>query len=71
MQKAKRNNQLAEAEAIFNELPPPQQRLLECTREKDASSWVSTLPIDEHGLLLNKGDFKDALCFRYGWQIHN
>ena len=31
VQKAKCNKQLAEAEAIFNKLPTPQQRLLECT----------------------------------------
>ena len=68
---AKRDNQLAEADAIFNELPPPQQRLLACTREKGASSWLSALPIDEHGFFLHKGDFRDALCLRYGWQISN
>ena len=45
----KRDNQRAEAEAIFNELPPPQQRVLECTREKGASAWLSALPVDEHG----------------------
>ena len=68
---AKRDNQLAEAEAIFNELPPPQQHLLACTKEKGASSWVSALPIDEHRFYLHKGDFRDALCLRYGWQISN
>ena len=68
---AKRDNQRAEAEAIFNELPPPQQRVLECTREKGASAWVSALPVDEHRFYLHKGDFRDALCLRYGWQITN
>ena len=67
----KRDNQLAEADAIFNELPPPQQRLLACTREKGASSWLSALPIGEHRFFLHKGDFRDALCLRYGWQISN
>ena len=41
VQSAKRDVHLAEAEALFNQLPPAQQRLLECTREKGASSWVT------------------------------
>ena len=61
----------AEAEALFNQLPPAQQRLLECTREKGASSWVTTLPIDEQGFLLHKRAFRDALCLRYGWKLQN
>ena len=32
--------------------------------EKGASSWLSTLPIDEHGFALHKGAFRDALCLR-------
>ena len=71
VQKARHDNQHDEAEAIFNNLPPPQQRLMECAREKGASSWVSTLPIEEHGFLLHKGAFRDALCLRYGWKIQN
>ena len=71
VQSTKRDIHLAEAEALVNQLPPAQQRLLECTREKGASSWVTTLPIDEHGFLLHKGAFRDALCLRYGWKLQN
>ena len=35
--------------------------------EKGASSWLSTLPIEEHGFALHKGAFREALCLRYGW----
>ena len=66
---AKHDNLLAEAATIFNELSPPQQRLLACTRENGAFSWVSALPINEHGFYLHKGDFTDILSLRYGWQI--
>ena len=31
-------------------------------------SWLVALPIVEHGFLLHKSAFKDALCLRYGWQ---
>ena len=36
-------------------------------KEKDASCWLTTLPI-KHGFTLHKSAFRDALCLRYGWQ---
>ena len=30
-------------------------------------SWLTTLPIEEHGFALHKGAFRDAICLRYGW----
>ncbi|KAL5470938.1 hypothetical protein EMCRGX_G028997 [Ephydatia muelleri] len=30
-----------------------------------ASTWLSMLPIQEHGFALHKGAFRDALCLRY------
>uniref|UniRef100_A0A1X7U7Y2 Uncharacterized protein n=1 Tax=Amphimedon queenslandica TaxID=400682 RepID=A0A1X7U7Y2_AMPQE len=35
--------------------------------ERGASSWLTVLPIKEHGFTLHKGDFRDTLCLRYGW----
>ena len=29
------------------------------------------LPVAEHGFLLHKGEFRDALCLRYGWNLNN
>ena len=40
-------------------------------QERGASSWLSTLPINEHGFTLHKGAFRDALALRYGWQPSN
>ena len=34
---------------------------------KGASSWLSALPIAEHGSALHQGAFRDTLCLRYGW----
>ena len=67
--RVKFDRQSTQAEAIFNQLPPPQQQLLECSREKEASSWVSALPIDKQGFFLHKGAFRDAMCLRYRWKI--
>ena len=36
--------------------------------ERGASSWLTTIPVAEHGFTLHKQDFRDALCLRYGWR---
>ena len=40
---------------------------LERCREKGASSWLSAIPIEQHGFALHKTNFTDALCLCYGW----
>ncbi len=42
--------------------------MMELGSEKGASSWLSALPIEEHGFALYKGTFRDALCMRYNYQ---
>ena len=37
--------------------------------EKGASSWLSALPIEAIGYALNKQEFTDAICMRYGWKV--
>ena len=41
---------------------------MEVASEPGASSWLSAIPIQEYGVALHKGDFRDALCLGYGWQ---
>ena len=53
---------------LKTKLPRHLQRAMELCSEKGASSWLSCLPIEEHGFALPKGDFRDALCMRYNWQ---
>ena len=62
-----RQNEKAEANEIANKLPSNLQRAIEVSSEKGASTWLTTLPIDDHGFALHKGAFQDALCLRYGW----
>ena len=33
--------------------------------DNDNSSWLNAIPIEEHGLALNKQEFRDSLCLRY------
>ena len=64
----RRQRDSAVASEIKDRLPSNLQRALTVSAEKGASSWLSTLPIDEHGFALHKGAFRDALCLRYGWR---
>ena len=48
-------------------LPDDLHHIVQLSSEKGASSWLSVLPIQEHGFVLYKGAFRDALCLRYGW----
>ncbi|CAH3191579.1 unnamed protein product, partial [Porites evermanni] len=41
------------------------------TRDKGASSWLNAIPIEEHGLALNKREFRDSLCLRYNLPLPN
>ena len=50
-------------------LDEEQRKLFVCAGEKGASSWLSALPLKKLGYVLNKQEFPDAICLRYGWQI--
>jgi len=57
---------------VYNQLlpalSPKLQRSVLLSSEKGSSSWLTTLPLSDHGYALHKGAFRDALCLRYGWQ---
>ena len=56
------------ANQLKERLPPCLKWAMELASEKGASSWLTALPITEHGFILHKGAFRDALCLRYNWQ---
>ena len=39
--------------------------IVEETGQPGASNWLSVLPFSEHGFVLNKREFRDAMCLRY------
>ena len=45
--------------------------MLELIQEKGSGSWLTTLPIKSLGYSLNKQEFRDSICLRYGWNIPN
>ena len=56
------------ANNIFGQLDPHGQRAMSLAQEKGASIWLTAVPIDEHAFALSRGDFRDAICLRYGWK---
>ena len=63
-----KQSELASTEAsVFETLPNSLKKAKELTSEKGASSWLTALPITDHGFCLHKGAFRDALCLRYNW----
>ena len=57
-------NELNEVRARMND---EQRRTNEENSTVGASNWLTNLPIKELEYELNKDQFQDALCIRYGW----
>lgn len=68
--KVKKHHQ-SQAAAELDNLPTNLQRATSLSSEKGSSSWLSTLPITDHGFALHKSAFLDGLCLRYGWYPSN
>ena len=52
---------------LGNSLPVSLRRPMEMAQERGASSWLTSLPIEEFNFTLHKGAFHDAIAIRYGW----
>ena len=48
-------------------MPASLRRAIDLAKEKGSSTWLTALPLVEHGFALHKGAFHDALALRYGW----
>ena len=63
---------IAELEAVNKTLlNEKDRRSLELAGEKGAGSWLTALPLQSMGYTLDKQEFRDAICLRYGWRIPN
>ena len=59
------------AAQVRESLPATKQRVMDLLGEKGSSSWLTSLQLKYRGFNLNKGEFRDALSLRYGWQLKN
>ena len=55
------------AQSVLSRSPNNLCQALECCKEKGASSWLSVIPVAQHGFAFHKTDFTDALCLHYDW----
>ena len=66
--KLRRQQSEQQSETLKQILPDSQKRAMELASEKGASTWLTTLPVEEFGFTLHKSAFHDALALRYGWK---
>ena len=65
----RRAQQEINAIEVMADLPAEMRRNVLVYKERGSSAWLTALPIEQHGFVLHKGDFRDALCLRYGWPL--
>ena len=53
------------------QLDENQKRLNDITQVKGVSNWLKACPINDQGYDLNKPQFWDCVCLRYGWRLTN
>ena len=66
-----RQLKLATANSVKSRLDNNICRAVTLASEKGASSWLTALPIEQHGFALHKRAFRDALSLRYNWPLSN
>ena len=71
LQKHKNQYQQQLVVEIRESLSPTNQRTMDLLHLKGSSSWLSALPLKDQGFNRSKGEFRDALSLRYGWQLKN
>ena len=54
------------ATELHDNFPANLKYAMDLAQERGASNWLTALPIEEHGFLLHKGTFRDAVALRYG-----
>ena len=72
LKKAKERFLSEKFERLLEEIDDTQlKRCLKLNKSKGAGSWLTALPLKDHGYCLNKQEFRDAVSLRYGWRIPN
>ena len=56
---------------LLSQLSTDAARQVQLACEKGSSSWLTTLPLEEYGFVLNKQEFQDSVALRYGYTIRN
>lgn len=62
-----RERSVREADDLYSQLPDSLQRAVDLASERGASTWLTVLPLTDHGFTLHRSNFHDAMALRYGW----
>ena len=65
MRAKRRSGQKQQAKNLLPKLPAQLQHYVQLSRQKGASLWLTSAPIQQYGYTLHKSDFKDAIVLRY------
>ena len=65
----KLENKQAALQNVNNLVSDKMKRILLLSQGKGAGSWLTTTPVHSLGIGLNKQEFRDAICLRYGWRV--
>ena len=65
----KDEDQQAALENVINIVNDKMKRNIKLSQEKGAGSWLTAAPVKSLGFSLNKQEFRDAICLRYGWRV--
>ena len=55
--------------SINSPLPWDQLRSVNQSRDKGASTWLTAVPLVDHGLVLNEQEFRDSLRLKYNMPL--
>lgn len=60
----KQNREMSskDADDLYSQLPAQLQKAVDLAKEKGASTWLTALPLKEHGFSLHKAAFHDAMA---------
>ena len=67
LRKAKSEHCSTQFAELYQQLGPSLRHAIDLATVRGASSWLTTLPLSEHGFTLHRSAFQDALALRYGW----
>ena len=67
--KTKADRLETKSEEMQSILPENLQRAVLQAKEKGSTNWLTALPLQDHGLVLNKREFRDALNLKYNRPI--
>ena len=68
--KSKSESQKQKINSIDQSLSAEVHRSVIQAREQGASSWLNALPLEKHGFILNKLEFRDAIALMYNKHLY-